>query len=53
VLRDGCIPRATSTIRVAAIIAATQDPNEVQRILEEEIEEICQQIADAERPRGL
>jgi hypothetical protein len=36
--------------RVAAILAATQDPAEVQRILEEEIERICQEIADAERP---
>jgi hypothetical protein len=35
--------------RVAAILAATQDPAEVQRILEEEIERICQEIADAER----
>jgi hypothetical protein len=36
--------------RVAAILAATQDVAEVQRILEEEIERICQEIADAERP---
>ena len=36
--------------RVAANLAATQDPAEVQRILEEEIERICQEIADAERP---
>lgn len=36
--------------RVAAILAATQDAAEVQRILEEEIERICQEIADAERP---
>jgi len=36
--------------RVAATLAATQDPAEVQRILEEEIERICQEIADAERP---
>lgn len=36
--------------RVAAILAATQEPAEVQRILEEEIERICQEIADAERP---
>ena len=36
--------------RVAAILAASQDPAEVQRILEEEIERICQEIADAERP---
>ena len=36
--------------RVAAILAATQEPAEVQRILEEEIERVCQEIADAERP---
>jgi len=36
--------------RVAANLAATEDPAEVQRILEEEIERICQEIADAERP---
>ena len=36
--------------RVAAILAATQDPAEVQRVLEEEVERICQEIADAERP---
>jgi hypothetical protein len=36
--------------RVAAILAATDDAAEVQRILEEEIERICQEIADAERP---
>ncbi len=36
--------------RVAAILAATQDAAEVQRILEEEIERVCQEIADAERP---
>lgn len=36
--------------RVAALLAATQDPAEVHRILEEEIERICQEIAgDAER----
>lgn len=35
--------------RVAAILAATQEPAEVQRILEEEIEWICQEIGDAER----
>lgn len=33
--------------RVAAILAATQDPAEVQRILEEEIERVCQEIANA------
>lgn len=32
--------------RVAAILAATQDAAEVQRILEEEIERICEEIAD-------
>ena len=36
--------------RLAAILAATEEPAEVQRILEEEIERICQEIADAERP---
>ncbi len=37
--------------RTAVILAATQDPAEVHRILEEEIERICQEIAaDAERP---
>jgi hypothetical protein len=36
--------------RLAAVIAAIQDPAEVQRILEEEIERICQEIADAKRP---
>ncbi len=36
--------------RVAAVLAATDDAAEVQRILEEEIERICQEIADAERP---
>jgi hypothetical protein len=36
--------------RVAAILAATEDAAEVQRILEEDIERICQEIADAERP---
>ena len=36
--------------RVAALLAATQEPAEVQRILEEEIERICQEVADAERP---
>ena len=35
--------------RVAAMLAATQEPAEVHRILEEEIERICQEIADAER----
>ncbi len=32
--------------RVAAILAATQDPAEVQCILEEEIERVCQEIAE-------
>lgn len=36
--------------RVAATLAATDDPVEVGRILDEEIERICQEIADAERP---
>ena len=36
--------------RVAAILAATEDAAEIQHILEEEIERICQEIADAERP---
>ena len=36
--------------RLAAVLAATEKPAEVQRILEEEIERICQEIADAERP---
>ena len=36
--------------RVAAVLAATEDAAEIQRILEEEIERICQEIADAERP---
>jgi hypothetical protein len=35
--------------RVAALLAATQDAGEVQRILEEEMERVCQEIADAER----
>ncbi|MBK8164651.1 MAG: hypothetical protein IPK64_01680 [bacterium] len=36
--------------RLASVLAAIQEPAEVQRILEEEIERICQEIADAERP---
>jgi len=36
--------------RVSAILAATQDAAEVQRILEEEIERICEEITDAEQP---
>ena len=35
--------------RLAAVLAATEEPTEVQRILEEEIERICQEIADAQR----
>ena len=35
--------------RVAAILAATEDAAEVRRILEEEIEQICQEISDGER----
>jgi hypothetical protein len=35
--------------RLAAILAAAQDPAEVQRILEVEIERVCQEIADTER----
>ena len=33
--------------RVAAVVAATQDPAEVHRILEEEVERICQEISGA------
>jgi hypothetical protein len=36
--------------RVAATLAAEQDPAQVQRLLEDEIERICEEIADAERP---
>lgn len=36
--------------RLANILAATEDAAEVQLILDEEIEQICQEIADAERP---
>ena len=35
--------------RVAAAIAAAEVPAEVQRILEDEIERVCQEIADPER----
>jgi len=35
--------------RIAAVLAATEDAAQVQRLLEEEIETICQEIADAER----
>ena len=34
--------------RVSAIIAATQDPSEVTRILEEEIERVCLEISDGQ-----
>ena len=36
--------------RLASVLAAVVEPTEIQRILEEEIERICQEIADAERP---
>ena len=36
--------------RLATVLAAIQEPAEIQRILEEEIERICQEIADAKRP---
>jgi 16S rRNA U1498 N3-methylase RsmE len=36
--------------RVSATLAAIDDPVEVGRILDEEIERICQEIADAEQP---
>lgn len=36
--------------RLATVLAAIQEPAEIQRVLEEEIERICQEIADAERP---
>ena len=36
--------------RLATVLAAIQESAEVQRILEEEIERICQEITDAERP---
>lgn len=36
--------------RLATVLAAVKEPAEVQRILEEEVERICQEIADAERP---
>ena len=35
--------------RVAAILAATEDTAEVRRILEEEIERICQELSGTER----
>ena len=35
--------------RLDVVLAATTDPAEVRRILEEEIERICQEIADDER----
>jgi hypothetical protein len=36
--------------RVATTLAATSDPAEVQRLLEDEIERICEELTDAERP---
>jgi hypothetical protein len=36
--------------RVSALLAATPDPEEVHRILDEEIERLCQEIAEGERP---
>jgi hypothetical protein len=36
--------------RLATVLAAIQEPAEVQRILEQEIERICLEVADAERP---
>jgi hypothetical protein len=35
--------------RLSTVLAAIQDPAEVQSILEEEIERICQEIGDGER----
>lgn len=35
--------------RLATILAATTDPTEVQRILEDETERICEELSDAER----
>jgi hypothetical protein len=35
--------------RLATILAATEDPAEVHRILTDEIERICMELADAER----
>jgi len=35
--------------RLATILAATTDPAEVQRILEDETERICEELSDAER----
>lgn len=35
--------------RVAAMLAAATDPDQCQRILEEEIERICEEISDAQR----
>ncbi len=34
--------------RVAAILAATTDPAEIQRILDDEIERVCQELSNAE-----
>ena len=36
--------------RLSAILAATSDPAEVRRILDVEIECICQELAEPERP---
>lgn len=36
--------------RVAVVLAAATEPEEAQRILEGEIERVCAEIADAERP---
>ncbi|MDX9741980.1 MAG: hypothetical protein RBT81_12525 [Gammaproteobacteria bacterium] len=36
--------------RLAAVLAAIDDPIDVQYILEEEIERICQEVADDQRP---
>lgn len=36
--------------RVLATVVASSDPVEVQRLLEEEIERICRELSDAERP---
>ena len=36
--------------RRAAVLAGVSDPVEVQRLLEEEVERICLELSDAERP---
>lgn len=38
--------------RVAAIVAATSDPAEIQTILEEEIDSICEEIATTNGPKA-